>query len=608
MLYKVNQAINVRYLAVDKETGLTDLVLTPTSPSGVDGTPVSMTEIGGGLYAAAFTPSVTGEWWVRVSSVLKPTNIYAKSYEVGTDYNLYPSQETGILSDIKTNTTGLAVESGGQLAGINYRLGEVDASPAGYSVVGRIKAIWDLLTGGTVKVKLHDGTTVADVNVKTTNAKGLNTLAMGMSTGDYLPNEESLELSAGDVHPLRIDADGTLETRSSILTDEGSFYETFKGTTLDTAKWDITLGTGASYSVANSRFVLNAGTTASAESYLQRKVDYAPLKLKIRLSVSQRIANQDIYFGFSDSATPEEMSQFARFHLTGTTATLCICDTQSSTDTNGAEGTAETFTVPSTVNYITFGIEVSLEGVSFTMGDTDEESTLICKRYREYPDNYTELYCRLRVLNGSTAPASNTAITVSFIKVQNFNRVALDTPLRHEPLSVKDVANETPGFYLFSGNIAPGNKKHMLSVFNGTGSGRRLRLKGLYINNMQESLISASLIEFAILHQTTAQTGGTTLTAVKTDSAGMSLPTQILLATGATVTGGSTITKYLMNNDELKTDNNYPAPYVTSLQNFLPIFPGMKELTLREGEGFSIQHLNNVTAGTFCFTLLFTLE
>jgi hypothetical protein len=82
MQYKINESIIVRYLAIDNEEGLTDLLLTPTNPSGVDQTPIAFTEIGDGLYTATFTPNALGWWLVRVTSASKPKNIYSKSYFV----------------------------------------------------------------------------------------------------------------------------------------------------------------------------------------------------------------------------------------------------------------------------------------------------------------------------------------------------------------------------------------------------------------------------------------------------------------------------------------------------------------------------------------------
>jgi len=179
MQYKINQAIIVRYLAIDNEESLTDLTLTPTNPSGVDQTPILFSEIGDGLYTANFTPNATGWWLVRVSSVSKPKNVYSKSYFVGTEYTTYPPQEDG------------------KLTSINAKLGEVQVTPTQYSLLGRLKDLWDklndLFTTGLAKVKLWDGTEVANV---TTDNK-LETITHGRGRCSTL-NSTLTALGAGE--------------------------------------------------------------------------------------------------------------------------------------------------------------------------------------------------------------------------------------------------------------------------------------------------------------------------------------------------------------------------------------------------------------------------
>lgn len=128
--YKINQAIRVRYLSVTKETGLTDLKLTATDPTGTDDAPITFTEIGNGIYEASFTPDAIGWWSARVSSVLKPANAYSQNYFVGTEYDKYPSQEDGKLTSIDT------------------KIGEVQANPTSNTLLARLKDIYDKLVSG----------------------------------------------------------------------------------------------------------------------------------------------------------------------------------------------------------------------------------------------------------------------------------------------------------------------------------------------------------------------------------------------------------------------------------------------------------------------------
>ena len=79
-IYKINQPITVCYKEEKGITGIDDIVLTPTNPSGVDQDPITMTEVGNGMYKASFTPNCIGRWWVRISCSSKPKNCFAQSY------------------------------------------------------------------------------------------------------------------------------------------------------------------------------------------------------------------------------------------------------------------------------------------------------------------------------------------------------------------------------------------------------------------------------------------------------------------------------------------------------------------------------------------------
>src|SRR3989304_2905559 len=189
MQYKINQLIIVRYLAIDNETGLTDLTLTPTNPSGVDQTPIVFTEIGDGLYTVNFTPDAIGWWLVRVSSLTKPKNIYSKSYFVGTEYTTYPPQEDGKLTSIDT------------------KLGEVQASPTTNTVLARLKDIYDKLVDGITatidKVKIWNGTNIADV---TADGKLKVETYQGIGTSQLVIIKDG----AGNNYLARVDESGRL--------------------------------------------------------------------------------------------------------------------------------------------------------------------------------------------------------------------------------------------------------------------------------------------------------------------------------------------------------------------------------------------------------------
>jgi hypothetical protein len=427
MQYKISVPIRIRYLELNKTTGITDLKLIVQPPSGGEWSSISMTEVDGqGIYEASFTPDATGWWWVRVKSLTYPLNIYSKSYFVGTDFTIYPPKEDGNLQTINT------------------KLGEVQTSPTTNTLLDRLKKLFDklveLFETGIAKVKIWDGTEQSTVHIKTTSAKGLNSVPLGKSTGTYYPQiDEEYILSANDTYPIKINADGLIENRSAVLSDEGSFYDTFKGTVLDSG-WTEVLGAGASSSVANSRYILNSGTTANAETYIVREIDYSPLRLVGKLAISQRIVNQDIYFELSDSMNPTNDVEFIRFHFTGTSNNLIRCETQSSLDTNGNEGLSEDFTIETTTNYLTYIITIAEGRVTFQIQDIAGVYSTLTIKMKEIPDLYTHLHLRVRIKNGSVAPASSTSLTIEYVRILNYNDVSI-VNIAERPIAVDQIVN-----------------------------------------------------------------------------------------------------------------------------------------------------------------------
>lgn len=156
-----------------------------------------------------------------------------------------------------------------------------------------------------------------------------------------------------------------------------------------------------------------------------------------------------------------------------------------------------------------------------------------------------------------------------------------------------------------------GNTKHMLSLFNGAGSGRVLRVYRAWVLNNQTAGVTGVLTSFA-MRRTSAQSGGTAVAPTKHDSASSSLPAQVLCAAGATVTntGDNQLRTWMWSNDE---------PAVSSatsdeLECLIPLNcvwdstgdANIEPITLRPGEGITLQHTGSSTVGLCDLFLEFT--
>jgi len=146
------------------------------------------------------------------------------------------------------------------------------------------------------------------------------------------------------------------------------------------------------------------------------------------------------------------------------------------------------------------------------------------------------------------------------------------------------------------------NGKHMASLFNGSGSGRVLRVYRVWLLNNQVASVTGVLTTLA-LRRTSAQSGGTSITPTKHDTASTSLPAQVLSATGATVTntGDVQLRTIVWSNDE-------PVAGGASSDELKCLAPlnciwdstgdsNIEPITLREGQGVTLHHSGTTAVG-----------
>lgn len=180
------------------------------------------------------------------------------------------------------------------------------------------------------------------------------------------------------------------------------------------------IGAGASFSVSGSNLMLNAGTTASVVSNLDRAVDYLPMAKQCGLTISGRILNQDIYCGlYDDVATPK---WYYWFHFTGVdpTKVICECAFNATGAPTGKEIRQQTVTCPNTGVFNRYRVEALRDRVMFYINDV-----LVATEYAVLPRPTDLLTSTIKVINGTT-PATNTLITVDFDACQNYNAVTTD--------------------------------------------------------------------------------------------------------------------------------------------------------------------------------------
>lgn len=151
------------------------------------------------------------------------------------------------------------------------------------------------------------------------------------------------------------------------------------------------------------------------------------------------------------------------------------------------------------------------------------------------------------------------------------------------------------------------NTKQHFSLFNGSGSGRVIRVQKLFMTNMVETAVSGGTRRIDV-KKITACSGGTDITPIKQDSLNDDLPAQILIKTTATVTEGAIIFPLIFPDDEMLLTQASGAQQLFSGINWIPEGLELQEYTLREGEGLTIKQITNSTVGNVTWIVLFSVE
>lgn len=200
------------------------------------------------------------------------------------------------------------------------------------------------------------------------------------------------------------------------------FRDSFGGSAIDAAKWDVVLGTGQTNSVSAGVLTMNSGTTINAESYiLSKDVFTVPFKLSIGMTLSQRIANQT-FFVEAISVDPitkvPDGKHCAALVFDGTTVTQAKYRVQSSAGTplDSAAVTIPTTAAGGMYEVEPFGDEVWFHGATL---DATTGRANSYRRHQQIPDPNALYKIRLRWLNGGVAPTT-TAAAIQYVACQDY--------------------------------------------------------------------------------------------------------------------------------------------------------------------------------------------
>lgn len=156
--------------------------------------------------------------------------------------------------------------------------------------------------------------------------------------------------------------------------------------------------------------------------------------------------------------------------------------------------------------------------------------------------------------------------------------------------------------------------KSLIALFNATGSGKVLRIYKIWTLNNQ-SVAVTSLQILMELRKISAISGGGALTPLKHNTDVPTLPSTIVAAEGATTTNSSLLRRLIWSADEplvsastideFELNPNFTKMYYLNINNN---GQGIEPITLREGEGITLNNTINTSAGQLDIFIEFTAD
>lgn len=169
-----------------------------------------------------------------------------------------------------------------------------------------------------------------------------------------------------------------------------------------------------------------------------------------------------------------------------------------------------------------------------------------------------------------------------------------------------------PTYYVWVNDIVLAASKHWLTIANLTGSGKIVKVRKLFLQNLALAAVTGVAIRLDLFKCASANvSAGTAVTSEAMDSADGAVPAQsaVKISTGSTVSAnGARLFAYATNNDEVGATNAFPTSHIQAGLNLIADGNEVKEIVLREGEGVTLQQITSSVIGTFGVLAVITIE
>lgn len=208
----------------------------------------------------------------------------------------------------------------------------------------------------------------------------------------------------------------------------------------DVARAATVTGSGATVSVASGVLTIASGTTNSSATVVYKTAAFPPFQngsCDSVFSISQRIANQDIYYGFENATSSPRF--FSRFHFDGTGNTTVKCESGYNPTTTPSSNEIESTTITLPANATTassnlYKIEAQYDKVIFYINNV----IVATHTQRIMPIWVQSINSQFRVVNGTGASSTN--VVANYMFQRAYARV--------------DVNNQSPITAVVAGDVA----------------------------------------------------------------------------------------------------------------------------------------------------------
>jgi hypothetical protein len=154
-------------------------------------------------------------------------------------------------------------------------------------------------------------------------------------------------------------------------------------------------------------------------------------------------------------------------------------------------------------------------------------------------------------------------------------------------------------------NVAAARTTHF-DMFNASGSGKKIRIKGIFIVPTLTA-VSGIGLTWELIRTSAVGTGGSSLTPQPYDSNNAALPAQVT-ARGKPTGGATTSITWLRRNSS--SEETTPYAGLASQVNHVPCWDraDVQPIVLNEGEGLKIDQTTNSSVGSTNIVVVFTVD